>query len=268
MSLEAVLKFAFYAAKKHPRVLLPSVIGWIPVVLTILALALVLPEFSPLRFFAALRQPQALLPALQQFSILITVLSAVYWLASAFLRTLYADVTNQFAKRKRPDIAKSFYAAKRSLTPMLWVDFLIALVIVGIFVANIALLYLLMLGTSMAGWMPAQFMALAIMVAFAGFAATLYVLIKSWLTPVLVVIEDRRGWDAVRRSFALTQDRFWHVMLVWLVIIVFTILVNGALNAVPLVGFSLVMLASLFLTMWNDTAPAAFYFEYGLGKKK
>ena len=95
-----------------------------------------------------------------------------------------------------------------------------------------------------------------------------YIAVKVWLAPTILVVENKPVLEAIRLGFARSSGMFWNAATVLFTIGLVTGVVSSGLIQLPLVGYSLDLLASAFFAMWSATAPAAFYYEYNLGKKK
>ncbi|MBI4017641.1 MAG: hypothetical protein HY366_01700 [Candidatus Aenigmarchaeota archaeon] len=253
-----VLKFAFHAVRRYPKTLLPAVLSWIPVTAAVLLTALALSELSLAGLLQSAGSPQALLQLLAVLGPSLLFLAILFLVSGAFLQAFYVDVTSQFAKHKKPDISSAFYVAKRNLLPVLWVQAIIGILIFAV-VAAVVIVSVVFRGILASTADNLAFLA--------SLFAVLYVQTKTWMAVTSVVLEKKRGWSAVKRSFALSKGRFAEILFIILTISIATSIVNTVFDTIPFAGAVLTLLASLFFTVWTYTAPAAFYFEYRLGKK-
>ncbi|QQG39486.1 MAG: hypothetical protein HYS81_03820 [Candidatus Aenigmatarchaeota archaeon] len=283
MGLEDVLKFAWETMWHHPKTLLLGVINWIPAVFALSYIAFLLSELTLLDL-GSIYSVGGMIALIWKLAPLIAGYTVLSWAASAFSAAAYASLTQQFAHHKKPSVSDAFYTGKRLVLPMMWLQFLTGLVVALPIIVALAVSLLVIGGagaaTAGSGSITALIagMGLFASLLIVAFAVTFYLSIKTWLAPVALVVENRRGFDAVKRSFELTKGKFWHILLVLIVMgvvnnvvfqiaaSVFQVMVLGSLTAALAVYFSFVLLVMLPFGMWAMTAPAALYFEYGLGK--
>lgn len=251
MGLEDLLKFAFHAAKEHPRILLPGVINWIPIMAFLIVAAFTLSDFSMVALVQSLSTVEGIIALVTQLGVALVGLMLLFWITSALVQAMYIDLTRQFAQHKKPSIAAAYYAARKVLVPLMWTQ---ALVLVILAVAVGALMLVMFINP--------------IVGIFVMFVGIFYVVVKLWMVPVAVVLENRRGLDALKRGAELSKGYFWHIWLVLLVIGFVNNVVTSAVLEVPYLGFTLFLLAFLFFGFWAASAPPAFYFEYLRKKRK
>src|SRR3989344_8813237 len=131
MGVGDVIRFAFYASRRQPRILLPAVIVWIPTIATTLAVALVFSEFSVIGFLQEMQSGS--IKGVAQLAIAGLLLVLASLVTAAFLSAFYVDVTRQFSTKRKANIAAAFYVAKRMLWPMIKMQAATTLIIMAAF---------------------------------------------------------------------------------------------------------------------------------------
>lgn len=263
MRLRGVLEFAFYLAFKYPPALAAAAVGWVPDIAASVVTSYVFSTISLGWLVQNFGLFGGLLTALNQVGGSVLLLFILYWMAGAFLQTFYIEVTEKFSQgTESPSLSESLTLAKEETLPMMGLHALVGLMALaaGGFVAlAFGILYVTAgFGIGVVSLGIALFM---------GAAVAVYVLLRNWLAPVALILEEETGVDAILRSFELTKGYFWHIVTVVVVILGIQTVVIEALRTVPVVSLSLILLASLFFTVWSYTAPPAFYYQYELGEE-
>jgi len=260
MSIEKVLEYSFGLFKRDIKVVLPNVLSWIPSALLSLILfqaTSTLGKMVSLETFEKIFTDVNLLWQIIQTVLVYVMISIPVFILSAvisiFLYCAYSDITRQSLKRQQISLASSFAVAKTKFWPLAWtytVEFLIGLLVFG------TLLALGIFGGLIG-------IALAI---FAGVIALFLMIMFFYETPAIVVLENRSGWEAVKRSYEIGRKNLGSLFIVVLIVGLISGVVTNGMASIPYFGLVISNLALLFLDAWKYMIPNLFYYEYG--KKK
>lgn len=258
MAMERVLEFSLGLFKRNPKVALPNVLNWIPSALLsilILQAASAVGAWNIQSVQQALGDTALLLDMLKTIlayaviAIPIVIASAV---VSSILACVYSDVARQAYTRRKVKLIGAFSIAKSRFLSLLWTYVLEFLVVVLTFVALVGLG--LVVG------------ATGILIAMVfGVIAILLAVFFFYETPAVVVLENKSGLEAIKRSYEIARHNFWPLVIITLIVGIIASTVTSGLNNVPYVGFILSNVAGLFLGAWNSMTPALFYYEYEKG---
>jgi hypothetical protein len=170
-------------------------------------------------------------------------------LVSVFLVCVYMDIARQAQSKKDVVLSKAFSAAKPRFLPLIWTYFL---EMIAVLLVLAVMIVLFVLG-GIAG---------IIIGIIAWFIVIFAVLIFFYEVPAAVVLENRSGIDAIKRSYRISKGNVWSLLAVIFVSGLINSSISSGLNNIPYLGFALVSIAGLFLGAWIIMMPAAFYYEY------
>lgn len=254
--MEKVFEFSFGLFKREPKVVLPNVLTLIPSgLLSILILhgAGMVGRWLNGRGIQELFTNPTLLfelirAVLTYVIVAISILIAS-GLISILLLCLYSDVVRQAYTRKKILLTQAFSTAKSRFLPLLWTYFL-ELLIIGLIFGGL-------FGLGLIGGIIGIVVAMIV-----GIILILLVLIFFYEIPAIVVLENKSGIEAIRRSFSIGRRNFWSLVLIFFIVGIVLNTVIGSLASIPYVGFAVSILAGLFLNAWSSMIPALFYYEY------
>lgn len=263
MSMDKVLEFTFGLFKKEPKIVLPNILEWVP---TALFLALILHGAWTFSKFLSLERIQQLLGTALFWELVKTALVYVvigipililFIIISILLDCVYSDITRQAYSKKKIFLTKAFSVAKSRFLSLLWTYFLQFLIVVLILSAFFGLgLFLIVIRIGIIGFIG------LILLIILGAITVLLAFVFFYETPAIVVLENKSGLEAIRRSYSIARNNFWSLVAVMLIVFIVTGLVTSGLASIPYVGLIISSLAGLFLSTWNSMIPALFYYEY------
>jgi hypothetical protein len=266
MTIGKVLKFGVWLMRKEPKIVIANTLNWIPSALMMILLAQAVIDLTGLADSISSAEAAGtvadmsiiydLFAIIAKYIVVAIPLIIARWVVDAFLRCTYVDITRQAYSRRSIALGGAFSAAKSRFLSLLWTN-----------VVQAVLILIMIVGVVIASLIPSfLFGSLAIFVLPIG-GIVLFVLIVlavafMYEVPAVVVLENRSGLDAVRRSYEITRANVWRTFAVILVMSIVIGVVNNALQRVPYVDSVLLMFAGLFLGTWKDMMPAVFYYEY------
>lgn len=256
MTMEKVLEFSFGLFKRDPKVVLPNVLNWIPsALLAILTLqgASIVGKWVNLETFQQVLSNKALLweiinTILVYVAIAIPIVIASV-IVSLILACVYSDITRQAYTKRKILLTQSFSVAKSRFLPLLWTYFLEFLII--------ALIFGGLFGIGFVGGITGLILAIIV-----GVIVILLAVFFFYETPAIVVLENKSGLEAIKRSCSIARHNFWSLVMVILIVGIIVSTVSNSLGSVPYIGLILSNIAGLFLNTWNSMIPAIFYYEY------
>ena len=266
MTIGKVLKFGPWLMRKEPKIIIANTLNWIPAALMMMLLAQAVIDLTGFADSVASAEAVGavadislvyeLFAIIAKYIVVAIPLIIARWLVDAFLRCTYVDITRQAYSKNSISLGDAFSAAKSRFLSLLWTNVVQALLIL-IVVAGIVIVSLI----------PAVFFGgLVVMLLPIGaillVVAVLLAVAFMYEVPAVVVIENRSGLDAVRRSYEITRANIWRAFAVMFVLSVVIGVVNNVVQRVPYVDSILLLFAGLFLGTWRDMTPAVFYYEY------
>lgn len=153
----------------------------------------------------------------------------LFYLAAFIAQAATVQAVSCLYTEKPVGIGKSYSAAKKALLRLTWILFLLFLVMVGLFGVTGGLI-----AAAVAGLSTVSNRATGIVVAFllGGAALVLYLrLFLNWSLVIPATVLEG-GWfkTSVRRSTALAEGRRWRILVVYLLVIGFTMIISFAVQ--------------------------------------
>jgi hypothetical protein len=262
MAIEKVLGFSFGLFKRDLKVVLPNVLNWIPSALLsmlILQGASVASKWASLETFQQILNNRTLLWEIINMILVYVVIAIPIVIASMIISLMlvcvYSDITRQAYTKRKVLLTHAFSVAKSRILPLLWTYFLEFLIV--------ALTFGALIGLGFVGGIVGIILAI-----IAGVIVILLAILFFYETPAIVVLENKSGLEAIKRSYSIVRHNFWSLVIIILIVGIIVNTVSGALASVPYIGFILSSVVGLFLNTWNLMIPSLFYYEYEKGKQE
>jgi hypothetical protein len=256
MSVENVIRFGIETLRKYPKIALPNVLSWITSALMSAIIVLALGDVGSAIGATPLDQAianEALLGSIISIAITYFIIAlpviALSFVINVFLFCVYSDIARQAHAGRGILVTKSFSAARGKLLPMTWT-----------FVVGTALMLLVFSAVFALGLLGG---ALGIGISIITIAIiALLSLPFFYEIPAIVVLENKRGIEAVKRSFGMARGNLGPLYFVMLIIGIATGIVNSVVGGIPYAGAMLIYIVDIFLSAWALMTPVAFYYEY------
>jgi hypothetical protein len=195
--------------------------------------------------------------------IVLGILLVAYWLAQLVMSAAVAVVVAQGYVGAPPRWRSALALAWRRLGSIVWATLLLGLALAVVFVVG-ALIAVLLGATPVGG--------LAVLPVIALIVGAVWVGVSECVIVAVVLFEPRRGFEALRRSFALVRGRWWPtlgvLLTVGLLTTIATSLVQTVIRAVLPGSAALVVTGTLIgstlavvLTPLVPIAVACIYFD-------
>jgi hypothetical protein len=260
--IEKVLEFSFGLFKRDPKIVLPNVLNWIPsalLTMLILRAASVIAKWASLETFGQILSNRTLfLEMINMILVYIVVAIPVIiasFIVSLILTCVYSDITRQAYTKRKVLLTQAFSVAKSRFLPLLWTYFLEFVIVALTFGALICLGFI--------GGIVGIISAIVV-----GGIVILLAVFFFYETPAIVVLENKSGLEAIKRSCFIARHNFWSLVIIILIVSIIITTVRSGLDSVPYIGFILSGVAELFLNTWKLMIPALFYYEYEKRNKK
>ncbi|MFH7882384.1 MAG: hypothetical protein QW140_01520, partial [Candidatus Aenigmatarchaeota archaeon] len=78
--------------------------------------------------------------------------------------------------------------------------------------------------------------------------------------PAVVVLEDKKGIEAIRTSYEIGRKKFWSLIFALFLVLFISGIINSALSQTPFIGVIITSITGLFLNTWTRMLPTTFYF--------
>ncbi|MDR3360072.1 MAG: glycerophosphoryl diester phosphodiesterase membrane domain-containing protein [Bifidobacteriaceae bacterium] len=166
----------------------------------------------------------------------------VAFLASAILTGMLTYTVAQGAIGKKVTIGSSWNAIGRRIPPLIGQVFLVALMLAAaILVPLVPLVIGLAIGQDELGSNVGMAIVLGLAGLFAAAAAACWVTVRTVFAPAALVLEGQGVIQSIKRSWQLTQGRFWRTLGIYLLVSMIAGMIAGVVS-VP------VSLVALFAT--------------------
>lgn len=270
MVIERILESSFSLFKKYPKIVLPNVLLWIPTALFSLLMFHGIFRFSSILnweyilsvadnpttlksiFFRILKD----LLVYGIFTIPIFILSVVI---NLFNICVYSDIVNQVYLGHKIMLVNAFFKAKSKIVSLSWTYFLEILITLAVFfvfvlVGIIGEAFLILARLEIMALFGIIFMLLGLLI------IAIMVIVFFYEVPVIVVVENKSGLNALKRSSEIGRQYFWSIIIIIIILIISTFIIRFSIRNIPHIGFILVYPINLFLTAWVWMTPALLYF--------
>lgn len=240
--------------KKEPKVLLPSILILLPGLLVGLLVLKGISDIENFIYDSSIGNIGFLILPYILFGTPIILSSIGIYL---FLSCVYPYIVFQFNSTKHISLKAAFKAGLSRLLPLVWTYFLEFLV--GISVAVLILAISVILSIFIWQW----FFLIGVIILI---ISVFIILIYFFETTAIVVIENKSGMKAIKRSFQIGKRHFW-LLLLLLFVVNFVYFGVSMLSYIPYVGFIVSNLIFMFTNTWIMSLPAIFYIWYGKSRK-
>jgi hypothetical protein len=264
-----VLTDSWEIIRKQPTVLIPYTVIAILLIAVIGAAAVVLLVPSLIGIGAgghSLSANQVITTIVGPVATTVGVAVVIGFFIGALLNGIYISLASQAKKGKKISFGTAFIAARKAYIRLLEVQLVTLIIYAVIALVILSPLLLRSLGPIFSGAIGAY----TILV----FAAAIILWLASmflFLPSVIVVLENKGAWDAIKKSISVVGKRFWSVLKLYLALIgigiVYSIVV-GIIGLVPFIGAIITFIVAIVYATWNLLLPAIYYMDFvGIGKK-
>ncbi|GEM_PF-6105145 len=285
MAFEDALKEPALLLKKQPKAMLPSILSLVPGILFIALIAVFLSTHAGL-FNAgnaqkALANPSAAVEKIASLvgQVLLPIIAIILisWMIELLLSLVFVQISIQ-ARQKRKEVSlngafsNSFKDLARLAGASLAAYFVVLVALAGAAIAAIALVMIASAVFGSAGNVAGIIIAFlfGLVGVIALIAGAVVFGFAFWIMPTVVVIENKGGFEAFKRSLELSRRtplQFVALMLVAGVISLVVSKIASLIALIPFAGYALAQVMALPFNAWAFLLPPYFYFEY-LQKKK
>jgi hypothetical protein len=263
MGVLKVLSFPIRLMHRIPKVVLPSVLIWIPLILFnalfvhAIARSQVFNWISFMQGMYSAEMWEKVLSFIVPYAALGILIILISLGINLFLKCTYVSIIQQ-SRRRKVSLSKAFDVAKSRFLSLVWTYFLL-LVMYGVALVVLFVLFVVLTFLGPLGIVLDMFLALFAIVAL------LVSLLLFFLIDPVVVLEKKSGEDAIKRSMVIVQKSFLQALVVIIAGFLLIFFVEWLFMSIPGIGSSLSYLVRLFTITYAMSIPATFYFVY---KKK
>jgi len=248
-----VIEYSFNLMKNHPKILLPQVLIWL---VTVSATTMI--YFAVLDLIPLIPQLTAQDPAVltQIFSVLGNYLYPLFfvitlaWLVNTYVQVVYPDITKQAFTKKNIQLNQAFSVASSKFLRLLWTQIVLFLLLIGVVSVSVMIFIVLAIVSPIIA---------TIILGLVLFVAIVYVFPGLFLLVPVVVLENRVGLVAIKRSFQIAKGR---VLSIWILIVILAIFIGliSLVTNLPGIGIILILPISAITSTWMVLLAPTFYF--------
>lgn len=263
MGVLKVLSFPIRLMHRIPKVVLPSVLIWIPLIMFnalfvhVIARSQVFNWISFMQGMYSAEMWEKVLSFIVPYAALGILIILISLGINLFLKCTYVSIIQQ-SRRRKVSLSKAFSTAKSRFWSLVWTYFLLLVLYISAFIVLfIVFMVLALLGP--VGVVLDVFLVLFVVV---GLLASMVLI---FLIDPIVVLEKKGGLEAIERSVNIVQKSFLQALVVIIASFLLIFFVEWLFMSIPGIGSSLSYLVRLFTMAYAMSIPATFYFVY---KKK
>lgn len=284
MSLTVPLKNGYNVLVKQPKIVVPIVVFsiLIGVIGAVIGVLIVASAFAGVHGTPSISN---IISAVVPVFVLVLLLGLI---GGALLSGMYISIAAQSLKGRvllntAWNVAKGKFIQLAILSVMVAVIYIVIIGILALVtglpgsIGALIQLFQNSIAASSSGSMPGISAFIPLIFGFLRFFLLLFIIslilgVLLYMSPVLVVIENRSAIDALVKSIDLGKKKFLTILAFHIVVGIITgvvIFVVAAFSlAVPIIGWLIRLILDLFFGAWAAVLPTLFYFEYFSGKKK
>lgn len=267
MSITKPISASFNAIINNPRSLIPIVVYYIAVAVILVVIAILVPGFWLAKVFfhtgtinaASLSNTGSSLLAL-----MLLVALFVFYIPSVLLNGIFIGIGKQLNSKSRIDLNKAAAAAEKRYVDLFFAGILFAAVAITVILAFGGLSYLLL---HYAGYLwPAAVLLVAVMALLLAICIIYFFMINA-----AIIIGDNNLKEGIRQSFSVGRAHGLDIFLVLVLMgIIFLVVDVGAavIAIIPVIGWAIYFLVSMFLATWFGVLPAFVYYDLTGAKAK
>ena len=267
MDISKVVVQSFTDVLNNSKVLIPSIILFViaaAIILIVAVLVLTSIGVSYLGLLSLIHNwstQQPVLPTL--VGLLYTVLSltgvlvVTTLLVSIFVNGMVVAMADQISRKQPVDLNRAFNVAKAHYLSLFGAGMVVTVVMLlilgGAVLAAVVIFSLTHLVTSI---------LLTLLIALVAIVLFVLASIYFYQVSTVIILEDRSAIDGIRRSFDIATRNFWDILVLLLLVFVIGLaagFIEGIFGLIPIVGFIIIIIADIFVSVWFAVIPVYFY---------